>query len=114
MQVSLTVWLLTILVIIVLLLVDFFALTRKAHDVRLPEAAGMSIFYVVVALVFGAWVAYDFGATFGTEYFAGYLVEKSLSIDNLFVFIIIFTQFAVPTILSPKNPHVRDYIRINI
>jgi tellurite resistance protein TerC len=61
------------------------------------EAAIWSIFYIGVAIAFGVWVWQTAGSQFGTEYFAAYLVEKSLSVDNLFVFIIILAQFAVPS-----------------
>jgi tellurite resistance protein TerC len=60
------------------------------------EATAWSVFYIAVALVFGAWLWWAHGAQFGTEYLAGYIVEKSLSVDNLFVFVIIMTTFAVP------------------
>jgi tellurite resistance protein TerC len=62
------------------------------------EAAIWSIFYISVAIGFGVWVWLTAGSQFGTEYFAAYLVEKSLSVDNLFVFIIILAQFKVPSI----------------
>jgi tellurite resistance protein TerC len=54
------------------------------------------VFYVLVAIAFGVWFAVQHGTGYGTEYFAGYIVEKSLSVDNLFVFVIIMTTFAVP------------------
>jgi tellurite resistance protein TerC len=66
------------------------------------EAAGWSIFYIAIAIAFGVWVWVIHGSQFGTEYFAAYLVEKSLSVDNLFVFAIILAQFAVPTILHQR------------
>jgi len=66
------------------------------------EAAIWSIFYIGVAIAFGVWVWQTAGSQFGTEYFAAYLVEKSLSVDNLFVFIIILAQFAVPSIYHQR------------
>jgi tellurite resistance protein TerC len=66
------------------------------------EAATWSIFYIGVAIAFGVWVWQTAGSQFGTEYFAAYLVEKSLSVDNLFVFIIILAQFAVPSIYHQR------------
>jgi tellurite resistance protein TerC len=66
------------------------------------EAAGWSIFYIALAIGFGIWVWQTAGSQFGTEYFAAYLVEKSLSVDNLFVFIIILTQFKVPSIYHQR------------
>ena len=91
-----TVWALTLGLIIGLFVMDFVISARSPHVVGFREAAGWSIFYIAVAigfgLVFGAWA----GPPFGAEYFAGYIVEKTLSIDNLFVFVIIMTAFAVP------------------
>ena len=66
------------------------------------EAAAWSIFYIAVAVGFGFWVRSQFGSEYGTEYFAAYLVEKSLSVDNLFVFVIILAQFAVPSIFHQR------------
>jgi tellurite resistance protein TerC len=96
MEISLGLWLLTIVGITALMAIDFVAISRKAHDVKFQEALWTSIFYVGIAVAFGVFIYVWQGPQFGTEYFAAYLVEKSLSIDNLFVFIIILTQFAVP------------------
>jgi tellurite resistance protein TerC len=76
--------------------------SRKPHEVKFKEAAGWSIFYILVAVIFGVWVWQSAGSQFGTEYFAAYLVEKSLSVDNLFVFIIILAQFKVPSIYHQR------------
>lgn len=95
-------WLLTVGLIIGLLLFDLLTSTRKAHDVSFKEATFWSIFYIAVAILFGAWVWNEFGAQFGKEYFAAYIVEKSLSVDNLFVFLIILTNFAVPSIYHQR------------
>jgi tellurite resistance protein TerC len=97
-----TTWLITIGLIVGLLLFDLLTSTRKAHDVSFKEASFWSIFYIAVAVGFGAWVWSDFGAQFGKEYFAAYIVEKSLSVDNLFVFLIILTNFAVPSIYHQR------------
>jgi tellurite resistance protein TerC len=70
--------------------------------VKFKEAAGWSIFYIALAIVFGLWVWQSAGSVYGTEYFAAYLVEKSLSVDNLFVFIIILAQFKVPSIYHQR------------
>ena len=102
MNISLTIWILTVGAIIALILLDLLTVSSKPHDVMFKEAAGWSIFYILVAVVFGIWVWFDFGNQLGTEYFAAYLVEKSLSVDNLFVFAIILTQFAVPSIYQQR------------
>ena len=89
-------WALLVGAIIALIVVDLLTVSRKPHDVMFKEAAIWSIFYIGVAVAFGVWVWQTAGSQFGTEYFAAYLVEKSLSVDNLFVFIIILAQFKVP------------------
>ena len=95
-------WLITVGLIIGLLLFDLLTSTRKAHDVSFKEATFWSVFYIAVAIIFGAWVWSEFGSQFGKEYFAAYIVEKSLSVDNLFVFLIILTNFAVPSIYHQR------------
>ena len=107
MNLTTTTWLITVGLIVGLLLFDLLTSTRKAHDVSFKEATFWSIFYIAVAVAFGAWVWSDFGAQFGKEYFAAYIVEKSLSVDNLFVFLIILTNFAVPSIYHQRVLMVR-------
>ena len=89
-------WALTIGVIVALLGFDLLLATVRPHAVGYREAAAWSVFYVAVAVVFGLVFAGLAGWGYGAQYFAGYLVEKSLSVDNLFVFVIIMTTFAVP------------------
>jgi len=96
MDVSGWVWAATAVFVVGLLVFDFFAHVRTPHAPSFSESARWSIFYVVLALVFGVVVGTAWGWGFGTEYFAGYVTEKSLSVDNLFVFLIIMTKFAVP------------------
>ncbi len=102
MDVGISIWVGLVAIIGLLIGLDFVLVSRKPHDVLFTEAALWSIFYVAVAVAFGAWVWFSHGSEFGTEYFAAYLVEKSLSIDNLFIFVIILTQFAVPSILHQR------------
>jgi tellurite resistance protein TerC len=90
------VWTLTIVGIIGLLAFDFFFHVRKAHTPSLKEAALWSSIYVGIAVLFGLGVLLFGGPTMGTEYFAGYITEKALSVDNLFVFLIIMASFRVP------------------
>ncbi|GAA2705288.1 TerC family protein [Actinoplanes palleronii] len=89
-------WTLTIGVIVALLALDLTLGVLRPHVVGFREAAGWSIFYIGVAIAFGLVFASVAGWGFGAEYFAGYIVEKSLSVDNLFVFVIIMSSFAVP------------------
>lgn len=89
-------WGATIAVIIALLAVDLTLAALRPHRVGFREATAWSLFYIAVAVVFGVWFTATYGGDFGTQYFAGYIVEKSLSVDNLFVFVIIMATFAVP------------------
>lgn len=96
MAVSPLIWGITIVVILALLAFDYFFHIRKAHVPTLKEAAIWSSIYVGIALVFGILVLVFGGATMSSEYFAGYITEKALSVDNLFVFLIIIASFKVP------------------
>ena len=95
-EVPLTIWLITIVVIAGLLLFDFVFHVRKAHIPTLKEAAIWSAIYVGIALIFGVLVWVFGGNQMGAEYFSGYILEKALSVDNLFVFLIIISAFKVP------------------
>ncbi len=95
-EISAVTWGVTIAVIVGLLAVDLILAAVRPHRVGFREATAWSVFYILVAIAFGVWFAATYGGDFGTQYFAGYIVEKSLSVDNLFVFVIIMTTFAVP------------------
>ncbi|MFF0911098.1 TerC family protein [Microbacterium enclense] len=90
------VWIITIAITIAFFVFEFFAHVRKPHEPTIGESARWSAFYIGLALLFGVGIGVFSGWTYGGEYFAGYLTEKALSIDNLFVFLIIMTGFAVP------------------
>ena len=94
-------WGLTIGAVIVLLVVDFL-ITRRPHEVSMKEAVAWSSFYVAIPLTFGVWIWQQYGDQRGLEYYTGYLVEKSLSVDNLFVFLLLLTAFAVPRELQQR------------
>jgi tellurite resistance protein TerC len=83
--------------IVVLLLLDLLVLARGAREISFRQATGLSVFWIVLALLFGVVVFTLAGPERGGEYLAGYLIEKSLSVDNVFVFALIFSYFAVPT-----------------
>ena len=95
-ELSPLVWTVTIGLVLGLLAVDLVLATVRPHRVGFREATAWSVFYVGFAIAFGIWLTVTYGGDFGTQYFAGYLVEKSLSVDNLFVFVIIMSTFAVP------------------
>ena len=102
MDVTLAVWAATVAGIIVLLAIDF-VVGRNPHDVSMREAVAWSVFYVGIALLFGLGVWQVAGHEYGQQYFAGWLVEKSLSVDNLFIFLLIFARFAVPSELQQRG-----------
>ncbi|WP_274996793.1 TerC family protein [Promicromonospora iranensis] len=94
-------WAVTILAVLALLAVDFL-ITRRPHEVSMREALGWSAFYIALPLAFGGWIWATFGSDTGVQYLTGYLVEKSLSVDNLFVFMLLLTAFAVPAALQQR------------
>jgi tellurite resistance protein TerC len=96
-----TLWAVTLAAVLALIAVDFL-LTRRPHEVSLREAGLWSAFYVALPLGFGGWVWWRYGGERGTEFLAGYLVEKSLSVDNLFVFMLLLAAFAVPLALQQR------------
>jgi tellurite resistance protein TerC len=102
MDVSIWVWAATVAAIIGLLVFDFVGHVRTPHAPTLRESAVWSAGYVGLAVVFGLLVLWFSGGEYAGEYFAGYLTEKSLSVDNLFVFVLIMTSFAVPRVLQQK------------
>jgi tellurite resistance protein TerC len=89
-------WVVTVGLVVGLLALDLVLAAARPHAVGFKEAVAWSVFYIAVAVVFGLVLTAQAGSDFGTQYFAGYIVEKSLSVDNLFVFVIIMTTFAVP------------------
>ena len=95
MDVSLWLWLAVLGLILGMLAIDLVA-HRRAHVIGVREAAAWSAVWVALGVAFGAWVWSVHGSEFGQQYFAGYLIEKSLAVDNVFVWAIIFTFFAVP------------------
>ena len=94
-------WTATIAGVLALFVIDFL-ITRKPHDPSMREAVGWSAFYIAIPLAFGGWLWSQYGSQQGVEYYTGYLVEKSLSVDNLFVFIILLSAFAVPRELRQR------------
>ncbi|CAM3286539.1 Inner membrane protein alx [Arthrobacter ulcerisalmonis] len=102
MQITPMIWIITIAVTILFFVYEFFAHVRKPHEPTIAESARWSAFYIGLALLFGVGIGTVSGWNFGSEYFAGYLTEKALSIDNLFVFLIVMTGFAVPKMYQQK------------
>ncbi len=102
MDVSLTTWGLTIAGLCALIAVDFFVGGRKPHEVSLREAGAWTAVWVALAGLFGVGLYAVAGGEPSGEFFAGYLTEKSLSVDNLFVFVLIMAKFAVPTVYQQR------------
>ena len=102
MGVSTTQWIITAVVIVGLLAFDFFFHVRKAHIPTIKESATWTGIYVSIAMLFGVFVWTTMGQQSGIEYYAGYITELSLSVDNLFVFLIIMASFKVPRIYQQQ------------
>jgi TerC family integral membrane protein len=98
---SVQLWSIAVAVLVALLALDL-VLTRRPHEVHMREAVAWSVFYLVLPVAFGAYLWGAFGTTAAVEFFTGYVVEKSLSVDNLFVFMLLLTAFAVPSELAQR------------
>jgi tellurite resistance protein TerC len=96
MDVSLTAWIATLVVLLGVISLDFFLVARSPHEPSLRESTMWVAFYVALAVIFGIGLSFAAGGRESGEFFAGWLTEYSLSVDNLFVFIIIMGKFAVP------------------
>lgn len=102
MQVTPLIWIITIAVTIAFFVYEFFAHVRKPHEPIIGESARWSAFYIGLALLFGVGIGMVSGWDYGGQYFAGYLTEKVLSVDNLFVFLLLMSAFAVPKAYQQK------------
>ena len=93
---GLAMWLAFSALIVFLLCLDLFVFNRNPHEISTKEAFWTSMFWIGISLAFNAFVFYERGVTAGLEFFTGYLIEKALSVDNIFVFVVIFAYFQVP------------------
>lgn len=96
-----TLWVVTAVALLGLLALDF-VLTRRPHDVPMREAVAWSLFYLALPAAFGVYIWLAHGGEAGFEFLTGYVVEKSLSVDNLFVFMLLLGSFAVPAALAQR------------
>jgi tellurite resistance protein TerC len=96
------VWIGFTALVLALLVVDLGVLNRRGHVLSMKEASAWSAGLVGLALLFGGFLWWREGSQHALEYFTGYLIELSLSVDNLFVFILIFQYFGVPALAQPK------------
>ena len=97
-----TFWISFVVIVLFLLLVDLGIFHRRAHAVKFREAMLWSMVWILLSLSLGVWIYRSFGRQPGLEFFAGYLIEYALSVDNIFVFILIFRYFAVPAKLHHR------------
>ena len=95
-------WIITLGVTIAVLLFDVIVIGRRPHEPSKRETAGYLTVYVGLAVAFGLWTWFYHGSQFGLEFFAGWLTEYSLSVDNLFIFLIIMASFKVPKIYQQQ------------
>lgn len=102
MNVPAWVWIATLAGLLLLLAIDLVIVDRKPHEVTISEATRWVTFYIACAAVFGIGIWFFTGGVYAGEFFAGYITEYSLSVDNLFIFLVIMSAFAVPPIHQHK------------
>ena len=95
-------WIFFNLFVLAMLALDLFVFHRHAHEVKIKEALGFSAFWIALALGFNALIYHFEGKEPALEFLTAYLIEKSLSVDNLFVFIVLFNYFKIPTMFQHK------------
>ena len=102
MNVSALVWMVTLVALAAMMAVDLLIIGRRPHEPSMKEASGWVVFYVALALAFGAGIWAVAGGQYAGEFYTGWLTEYSLSVDNLFIFVIIMARFAVPRQFQQK------------
>lgn len=95
MQAEFIPWIGFLLFVVAMLVLDLGVLNRRAHEIKMREAVIWSVFWTLIAIVFNVWVWYTRGTKDGVDFLTGYILERSLSLDNLFVFLVIFAYFKV-------------------
>lgn len=90
-------WIVFGILIFTLLFLDLFVFHKKVEEPQIADTLKMSIYYILIALIFGLFIIYEKGTAAGMLYYTGYLVEKSLSMDNIFVISLVFTSLNIPT-----------------
>ncbi len=95
-------WLAFIGIVLALLVFDLGVLHRDQHEIEVKESLALSAFYIAIALVFGGWVWWHLGPEPGINYLTGFMVEKSLAMDNVFVIALIFSYFAIPRLYQHR------------
>jgi tellurite resistance protein TerC len=95
-------WIGTLALVAGLIVLDLFVFNKNAHEIKFREAVRLSLFWIAVALAFNAFIYFYLGREAGLQFLAGYVIEESLSVDNLFVFLMIFSYFKVPSMYQHK------------
>ena len=95
-------WIIFSVFVLGMLALDLGVFSRKPHEVKFKEALLWSIVWVTLSLIFNAWIYHEFGSEKALEFLTGYLIEKALSVDNIFVFVVLFASFAVPKIYQHR------------
>jgi tellurite resistance protein TerC len=95
-------WIIFSVFVLGMLALDLGVFNRKAHEVHYKEALAWSVVWVALSLIFNAWIYFEFGSQKALEFLTGYLIEKALSVDNIFVFVVLFASFAVPKIYQHR------------
>lgn len=98
-------WIIFNLIVVTMLIIDLKVIQKEVHAVSVKEAAGWSLFWIAVAMLFNLGIFFYLGHDKAMQFFTGYVIEKSLSVDNLFVFIMIFSYFNVPPKFQPRVLH---------
>ena len=95
-------WVIFGVIVVGMLALDLGVLSRKPHEIKFREAATWSVIWISLALGFNAWIYFEYGSQKALEFLTGYLLEEALSVDNIFVFIILLSSFAVPKIYQHR------------
>lgn len=95
-------WVLFIAIVLILLVIDLGLFHKKSREIGIKESLALSAFYISLGLAFGGWIWYQSGEKAGLEYLTGFVIEKSLAMDNVFVIAMIFTYFSIPKIYQHR------------
>jgi tellurite resistance protein TerC len=95
-------WIIFGVFVLGMLALDLGVFSRKPHEIRFREAAIWSVVWISLAMIFNGWIYFEFGSQKALEFLTGYLLEEALSVDNIFVFVILLSSFAVPKIYQHR------------
>lgn len=102
MSVQSTMWIGFAALLAIMFTLDLGVFSRRSHEIKFREALAWTVVWVSLAFAFNAWIYFSMGPTKALEFFTGYIIEESLSVDNLFVFIMIFGYFHIARTHQPK------------